>query len=299
MALRGTLTHRKTRRLALALSIPPCFALGVLESLWHVTGEQAADGAIGRMTDADLAMEMFYDGDPTFLVDALVTAGLVDRDDNHRLVVHDWHLHSDDATDNRLSRATRTYANGVLPRMTKLSKPERANVCARFSTAGHKMPLPVPVPEPVPVPVPVKEQKPTRAKTAHVELPGWIQLEAWEGYLDVRRKKRAVMTERALHGILDRLGEFRARGHDPNAVLATSMRSNWTDVYEPKGANNAGTQHNQGRGQQRVEQAIDELRKAGVEIEDRRVEESPREVWVAAGGSGGRDSPGLVFEGAR
>lgn len=151
MALRGTLTHRKTRRLAQALSIPPCFALGILESLWHVTGEQAADGAIGRMTDEDLAMEMFYDGDAQELVEALVTSGLVDRHPIHRLIVHDWHLHSDDATDNRLSRATKIYASGAFPRMTKLSKEERVHTCARFSTAGHKMPLPEPVPVPVPV----------------------------------------------------------------------------------------------------------------------------------------------------
>lgn len=64
--------------------------------------------------------------------------------------------------------------------------------------------------------------------------PAWIDGEAWEGYLEVRRHKRAVMTERALSGVVRRLEQFRAGGHDPNAILETSVRSSWADVYEPK-----------------------------------------------------------------
>ena len=155
MALRGTLTHRKIRRLAQALGIAPCYALGVAEAMWHVAGEQSPNGAIGRMRNADLAMEMFFDGDPDVLVEALVTAELLDRDPVHRLIVHDWHIHSDDATDNKLTRSTQLYANGSIPRMNRLSLPERQKACARYRTAGHfvrtechKMPLPEPVPEP-------------------------------------------------------------------------------------------------------------------------------------------------------
>jgi hypothetical protein len=66
MALRGTLTHRKTRKLALALKIDAC-SLGILEALFHVTAECAPDGGIGKMTDADIAMEMFCDRDPAGL----------------------------------------------------------------------------------------------------------------------------------------------------------------------------------------------------------------------------------------
>ncbi len=155
MALRGTLTHRKTRRLARALDIPPCFALGLLEALWHVTAEQTPDGAIGRMSDDDIAMEMFYDRDAAALVEALVGAELLDRHATHRLVVHDWHLHSDDATDNKLARARQCYANGEKPRMRKLSKEERARILADFPgfgesvrTEGHNGALPEPEPEP-------------------------------------------------------------------------------------------------------------------------------------------------------
>lgn len=172
MALRGTLTHRKTRRLARLLGISPAFALGLAEALWHVTAEQAPNGAIGKMSDEDIAEEMFYDGDPAALVRALVTANFLDTDDEHRLIVHDWHLHSDDATDMKVARSGNPYyANGARARMRRLSREDRdklcaqsatprepvrtkchtvRTVCAQSATKSHEKPLPEPEPEPEP-----------------------------------------------------------------------------------------------------------------------------------------------------
>lgn len=74
---------------------------------------------------------------------------------------------------------------------------------------------------------------------AVMNLPDWVDREVWNAYLEMRKKKRATPTDRALKGILTQLGIFRNKGHDPNAILDTSIRSNWTDVYEPKtGASN-------------------------------------------------------------
>lgn len=86
-------------------------------------------------------------------------------------------------------------------------------------------------PSPSPSPSHKERTKPTASA---VELPEWINPEAWDCYLDVRRKRRALLTAGALNAVLHRLDEFRARGHDPNEILATSFRSNWPDVYEPK-----------------------------------------------------------------
>lgn len=166
MALRGTLTHRKTRRLAQVLGISWCFALGIQESLWHVTAEQAPTGAIGRLSNNDIAMEMFYDGDPDALVRALISSELLEEHAEVRLVVHDWHVHSDDATDNKLARSHQRYANGMLPRMRRLSKKERDTAYTHFGemcgvvatqehavrTESHGAPPPEPVPEPEPEP---------------------------------------------------------------------------------------------------------------------------------------------------
>lgn len=83
-------------------------------------------------------------------------------------------------------------------------------------------------------------QKPTAAVAA-VELPEWVDREVWDAYLEMRKKKRAIPTDKAITGILKQLGIFRNKGHDPNAVLETSTRSNWTDVYEPKPGAGNGT----------------------------------------------------------
>ena len=95
MALRGTLTHRKTRRLAKLLSIDECYALGLLESLWHVAGEQAKDGGIGRLSNQDIADEMFYSGNADDLIKALVESGWLDTNSEARLYIHDCDEYAD------------------------------------------------------------------------------------------------------------------------------------------------------------------------------------------------------------
>lgn len=136
MALRGTLTHRKTRRLASALGIDQCRALGILESLWHVCAENQADGGIGRMADQDIADEMYYGGDAGELIKALMKSGWLDAVENTvergRLFVHDWHEHADDSVNAKLIQWTKCYANGEPPRLRKLPKDARERVAARF-----------------------------------------------------------------------------------------------------------------------------------------------------------------------
>ena len=51
MALKGTLDHPKLISLADALDIDPCFALGILEAMWHFTDKYATSGDIGRFTN--------------------------------------------------------------------------------------------------------------------------------------------------------------------------------------------------------------------------------------------------------
>lgn len=116
MALRGTLTHRKTRRLAALMGAQLPAALGYVEALWHVTAEHAIAGDIGRMSDEDIAMEMFYTDDPAKLIGSLQTAGFLDPHPIHRLVVHDWSQHAPNHV--RLFLATNhlTFSDGNPPR---------------------------------------------------------------------------------------------------------------------------------------------------------------------------------------
>jgi hypothetical protein len=133
MALRGTLTHWKTRVLAQKLSIEPWAALGLLESLWHTTAELAPSGNIGRLPNKAIAMEMFYAGDPDQLVDALLESGHLDRSAQHRLVIHDWSEHSDYNTRRKVKRRGELMADGNAPRL-----PIARHDASDAQTGGHQ-----------------------------------------------------------------------------------------------------------------------------------------------------------------
>lgn len=140
MAFLGVLTHRKTRRLASCLGISQCYAVGILEALWHVAQSQAKDGGIGRLSNRDIADEMFYDGDSDALICALVDSGWLQEMPSCRLFIHDWDHHSTDTVDNFLARNIMLYANGSMPRMRRLSLKSRADLCAQYATESHEMP---------------------------------------------------------------------------------------------------------------------------------------------------------------
>lgn len=78
-------------------------------------------------------------------------------------------------------------------------------------------------------------QEPSRNhKTYARELPDWLPLEAWTGYLEMRKAKKKPPTDRALDLLLVDLGKFRAEGHDVGAILDASTVNGWTGVYAPK-----------------------------------------------------------------
>lgn len=139
MAKRGALTHRKTRRLARALGgIPLPYALGIMEALWHATQVHAPDGAIGRLSDASIAEEMWWDEEPARLVQALVDAELLDEHADHRLIVHGWAEHADDATHRALARKREFFADGTPPRYARLEGSERARAAEFYQQADER-----------------------------------------------------------------------------------------------------------------------------------------------------------------
>ncbi|MGV8059793.1 MAG: hypothetical protein AB2L12_17505 [Smithellaceae bacterium] len=72
-------------------------------------------------------------------------------------------------------------------------------------------------------------------------LPGWISVETWKAFLEVRKKKKAAGTDYALKLIVLELEKIKKEyGHDPIEVLNKSIKSGWSDVYPLKtsGGNN-------------------------------------------------------------
>jgi hypothetical protein len=139
VAMHGTLTHRKTRRLAAKLHIDLSHALGIIEAMLHVAAGQLPypDGGIGRMSNQDIADEMFVRRiNAEKLINAMLFAGQLEPNENCRLYIHDFHEHCWDSIDVHLARNVVLYANGRRPRMTKLRKEEREPLEALYLRAA-------------------------------------------------------------------------------------------------------------------------------------------------------------------
>lgn len=94
---RGTPGHPKTLALAADLGLEPWGAVGVLESVWHFAAHYARRGDVGRRSNVAIAQGIGWRGDADRLIAALVLAGYLDECACHRLRVHDWPDHADQA----------------------------------------------------------------------------------------------------------------------------------------------------------------------------------------------------------
>ncbi len=79
-----------------------------------------------------------------------------------------------------------------------------------------------------------KELPSVAVRASKPVLPDWLPMDAWNGYLDMRRRIRKPATDRAIELVIRELTKFRAAGLDVAACLDQSTRSSWVDVYEPK-----------------------------------------------------------------
>ena len=113
-------------------------AIGILESLWLLTAKETPQGDIGKLSNEMIALGMDYQGNADRLITALTQSRWLDVSEEHRLIVHDWHEHSNDSLDMQLARTGKLYANGKTPRMTRLSKKERGIVCASNGWHGDE-----------------------------------------------------------------------------------------------------------------------------------------------------------------
>ena len=90
---RETLRHPKTYDLASRLGCSRPEALGYLTLLWDHVTEVAPRGDIGKWPDGAIAGACDYSGNAELFVEALVEAGWLERNERHRLIVHDWPDH--------------------------------------------------------------------------------------------------------------------------------------------------------------------------------------------------------------
>jgi hypothetical protein len=131
------------------LKMSKCPVLGYLEGMWHFSGKYTPHGDIGKYSNEEIEAWLEWDGEPGALIEAFRLAGWIDASESHRFVVHDWHLHADNATKLSVKRSGRDF-------VTKQAtvSPHCAHTVEE-STTPLRLPEPEPVPEPEPEPEPV------------------------------------------------------------------------------------------------------------------------------------------------
>lgn len=68
------------------------------------------------------------------------------------------------------------------------------------------------------------------------DLPDWLDREAWQGYVEMRKAKgkRAPFTAAAQKLTLRKLTDMRARGLNPTHSLEDATEAGWSSVFDPK-----------------------------------------------------------------
>ena len=107
----GTTSCIKFMRLKRRLSIPAWQAVGVLESIWNFTCQNAPQGDIGKHTNEEIAAAIEWEKEPEELIQVLVDCGWLDASIEHRLLVHDWADHAPNYVKGGLAKSGKMFAS--------------------------------------------------------------------------------------------------------------------------------------------------------------------------------------------
>lgn len=96
----------------------------------------------------------------------------------------------------------------------------------------------------------VKKSKEEKSKEDNTSvffegLPEWIDVETWNEFLLMRKKAKAVPTDKARELLINDLDKFRAAGDDPNEVINQSIKNGWKGLFPLKYNGGNGNGKNQ------------------------------------------------------
>ena len=77
--------------------------------------------------------------------------------------------------------------------------------------------------------------------------PIWLPIEAWKGWVEMRKQRKRPLTDRAKTRALTKLEALHLAGHDINELLDRSTINGWLDIYEPKEQKNGTTNRTTGK----------------------------------------------------
>jgi uncharacterized protein YdaU (DUF1376 family) len=114
---------------------------------------------------------------------------------------------------------------------TAMPRHEESDAAASKNDADAMPPTPTPTPTPTP-----KITKPPKPpfRGGEVVLPDCIATDQWTRWVAFRQSLKKPVTQEAAEEQIRQLVAWSLQGHDPNAILATSIRNSWQGLFEPK-----------------------------------------------------------------
>ena len=82
----------------------------------------------------------------------------------------------------------------------------------------------------------ITPHKPPKGPT--ILIPDWMPMDAWNGWIEIRVKRKKPLTARAASRAIMKLEDMRCAGQDIAEVLDRSTMNGWTDLYEIKERDN-------------------------------------------------------------
>lgn len=225
----GIKDHPKTLLLASRMGWDVYTTIGRLHVFWWWCLEYAPTGDLRKFNDAVLAGSVGLNAsEGSLFVNAMVEACWLDRGRNV-FRVHDWV----------------EYAGRYLRDSKFKNRPEKWQEVLDLYDIGCRQKVGRKSAEKPPN-QPTRPNQPdlTNAREG-CGLPDWVPEKAWQGFIEMRVKKKKEPTERAIALIITALEELKSAGHDPEAVLNQSTVRGWLDVFPLKtqGVSNGTSKH--------------------------------------------------------
>ena len=147
--------------------------------LWLATAQNRSKGILTGMTEADIALDAQWDGDPAYFCKALTDVGFLDKDEGGTYSIHDWKDHQPFAyyAEERSFRAKRAIMIRWAKRDAKITEESKGDntdsirdVYDQKSECNTPSPSPYPIPSPNPKKTSLSSSQMTVPQNEIVEL---------------------------------------------------------------------------------------------------------------------------------
>lgn len=130
----------------------------------------------------------------------------------------------------RATRQKSDVSNDGVTRDTHVSSEDEARDYAVSSTPSTKHQAPEPT---------LGDKSPKPPARERAVLPDWLPIEAWAGFVEMRKRNKAPLTDQAIKLAIGELEKLRAQGQDPASMLNQSTMNAWKGIFPLKEANGA------------------------------------------------------------